>query len=472
MQLNGKHIIRKQVVDVEYNGCTDGFELQRKVVNWCHNRLMPSIEEQLEQLPETGMVYQIDKLEINIDLDASENWMSGALEQVKQQIGSRIDIGIQQSIKQAALQPKSYPQVFEEVFIYYLQHGTLPWWSPVTSYTAWIEEMELLVTTEFRTVTQSRLTEIIKQPAIQQRIIYQLPDALFIKLVLFINAGIKKEITVFAEAIQQALVTASRAERKAVLQVFKQAVMKHIQEKNAKQFVKQIEAQLLQQLSENGYLQQIQQQISRLPVSGMQNKLTPKTAPPVPEQQEQLPAKKEHPVIDNTPAQNNILEEGIYISNAGLVIMALFLPAFFTKLGLLQDGNFSDINRAVCLTQYLTSGKEQVAEFELGLAKILCGLQTDSPVDTDIVLSEAEKQEVNDLLISVIAHWNILKDTSPNGLRETFLQREGRLQFINKEWRLLVEQKAWDVLLQHLPWTISIIKLPWMPYLLKTEWGY
>jgi contractile injection system tape measure protein len=468
MQLNGKHIIRKQVVDIEYNGHTDGFELQRKVVNWYHNRLMPSIEEQLEQLPETGMVYQIDKLEINIDLDASENWMSSAIEQIKQQIGSRIDLGIQQSLKQAARPPKSCRHVFEEVFLYFLQHGNLPWWSPVTAHTAWIEEMEQLVTIAFSAVTQSRLTEIIKQPAVQQRIIYQVPDALFIKLVLLINAGIKKEITIFAEAIQQGLTTASRAERKAVWQVFRQAVMTHIQEESTTQFVQQMGAQLLQQLSEKGYWQQI----SRLPVSRMQNKLTPNTAPPGPEQQEQLPAKKEQQVINNNPAQNNILEEGIYISNAGLVIMALFLPALFTKLGLLQDGNFSDINRAVCLTQYLTSGKEQVTEFELGLAKILCGLETDSPVDTDIALTEAEKQEVNDLLLAVIAHWNILKDTSPNGLRETFLRREGRLQFINKEWRLLVEQKAWDVLLQHLPWTISMIKLPWMPYLLKTEWGY
>jgi hypothetical protein len=326
--------------------------------------------------------------------------------------------------------------------------------------------MEQLVTIAFSAVTQSRLTEIIKQPAVQQRIIYQVPDALFIKLVLLVNAGIKKEITLFAEAIQQGLTTASRAERKAVLQVFKQAVMTHIQEEDTAQFVEQMGAQLLQQLSEKGYWQQIQ----RLPVSRMQNKLTPKTAPPVPEQQEQLPAKKEHPVINNNPEENNILEEGIYISNAGLVIMAMFLPALFNRLGLLQDGNFSDINRAVCLVQHLASGKEQVAEFELGLAKILCGLETESPVDTDILLTDEEKQEVNDLLLAVIGHWNILKDTSPDGLRETFLQREGRLQFINNEWRLLVEQKAWDVLLQHLPWTISMIKLPWMPYLLKTEW--
>ncbi|WP_243751616.1 contractile injection system tape measure protein [Niastella caeni] len=470
MQLTGKHIIRKQVLDVEYNGRTDGFELQRNVVNWCHNQLMPSIEEQLEQLPETGMVYQIDKLEIHIDLDASENWMSRAIEQIKQQIGNRIDLGIQQSIKHAALQPRSYPQVFEEVFIYFLQHGNLPWWSPVTSYSAWVEEMERLVTAAFSTVTQNRFKELIKQKAVQQRIIYQVPDALFIKLVLLINAGIEKEIRAFAEAIQLGLTTASREERKAVMQVFRQAVMKHIQEKNTAQFVHQAGAQLLQELAEKGYWQQIQQQISQLPVSGMRDKLTLKRETPVPEKQEQQQAKKEHPVNNNNPVQSNILEEGIYVSNAGLVIMALFLPPFFTKLGLLQDGNFSDINRAVCLAQYLASGKEQVAEFELGLAKIVCGLETDSAVDTDIVLTEEEKQEVNELLLAVIAHWNILKDTSPDGLRETFLQREGRLQFINHEWRLLVEQKAWDVLLQHLPWTISIIKLPWMPYLLKTEW--
>jgi hypothetical protein len=154
------------------------------------------------------------------------------------------------------------------------------------------------------------------------------------------------------------------------------------------------------------------------------------------------------------------------------VIAAPFLPALFKKLELLDGNAIRDLNRAVYLSQYIASGRERVAEFELGLAKILCGIGSDTPVDTDLQLTKEEKHEINDLLVSVIEYWDILKDTTPEGLRQSFLHRPGKLLFVKNEWLLQVEQKPWDVLLQHLPWNISMMKLPWMPHMLKTEWGY
>ena len=85
-------------------------------------------------------------------------------------------------------------------------------------------------------------------------------------------------------------------------------------------------------------------------------------------------------------------------------------------------------------------------------------------------LPEGFKQESEALLQSVIAHWGVIKNTSLEGLRESFLQREGKLSFNNNEWYLQVEQKAFDMLLRELPWTIQMIRLPWMKHLLKTDW--
>lgn len=164
------------------------------------------------------------------------------------------------------------------------------------------------------------------------------------------------------------------------------------------------------------------------------------------------------------------IREGIFVHNAGLVVVASFLPMLFKKL-LLVDGNvITDKNKAVMLVQYLASGKEYVAEFELGLAKILCGLEMETAVDTNIILSEEEKQEANELLLSAIEYWSILGNTSVQGLRDSFLVRDGKLSFDKDEWLLQVEQKPYDMLLQNLPWNISMIKLAWMPYILKTEW--
>jgi hypothetical protein len=79
-------------------------------------------------------------------------------------------------------------------------------------------------------------------------------------------------------------------------------------------------------------------------------------------------------------------------------------------------------------------------------------------------------KEVDEMLLSLIEYWSVLKNTSIDGLRESFFKRSGKLGIVNNEWVLQVEQKPFDMLLQQLPWSISMIKLPWMENLLKTEW--
>ncbi|MBK8553377.1 MAG: hypothetical protein IPL53_20865 [Ignavibacteria bacterium] len=73
---------------------------------------------------------------------------------------------------------------------------------------------------------------------------------------------------------------------------------------------------------------------------------------------------------------------------------------------------------------------------------------------------------------SVIKHWSALKNTSAEGLRNTFFLRAGKLTMNEGECLLQVEQKSVDILLNKLPWGISMIKLPWMEDILKVEWSY
>jgi hypothetical protein len=75
------------------------------------------------------------------------------------------------------------------------------------------------------------------------------------------------------------------------------------------------------------------------------------------------------------------------------------------------------------------------------------------------------------MLSEVIRHWSVLKNTSVAGLRETFLQREGRISPAANGWKLQIERKTVDVLLGKLPWGIGIIKLPWMNELMYVDWN-
>jgi hypothetical protein len=121
--------------------------------------------------------------------------------------------------------------------------------------------------------------------------------------------------------------------------------------------------------------------------------------------------------------------------------------------------------------QFLVTGKDETEEFDLVLNKILCGIDIDKVVPTLILPDEETKTECDLLLMEVIKHWEVLKNTSIAGLREAFLQRAGKLSRVDDGWLLQVEQKAIDVLINHLPWGIGIIKLPWMNEMLYVEWA-
>jgi hypothetical protein len=74
------------------------------------------------------------------------------------------------------------------------------------------------------------------------------------------------------------------------------------------------------------------------------------------------------------------------------------------------------------------------------------------------------------MMRAVIAQWSILKSTSPDGLRQGFLQRGGKLQTKNEQLYIEIEKNTIDVLLDHLPWNLSLIRLPWSGQIIRVEW--
>jgi hypothetical protein len=87
-----------------------------------------------------------------------------------------------------------------------------------------------------------------------------------------------------------------------------------------------------------------------------------------------------------------------------------------------------------------------------------------------VALTAAEQEEAGALLDAVIRHWEVLRNSSPDALRGTFLLRPGKVSLRGEDWLLQVESKTCDILLEQLPWGISMIKLPWMKKMLWVEW--
>lgn len=170
--------------------------------------------------------------------------------------------------------------------------------------------------------------------------------------------------------------------------------------------------------------------------------------------------------------------EAIYVGNAGLVLFGAFLPLYFDRLEVLTTGpdgrrrigGVEAATRAVHMLQYLVDGRCDRPEPDLVLNKLLCGLTPATPVGPSIEPSEQDRALADSLIASVIQHWTIVNNTSPAGLRETFLQREGKLVFSTDCWTLAVNRKTVDVLVDRVPWGLSPIFHPWMGWPLHVSW--
>lgn len=174
--------------------------------------------------------------------------------------------------------------------------------------------------------------------------------------------------------------------------------------------------------------------------------------------------------------ENIKLKEGekIYIENAGLVLVHPFLSTLFDRTSLVKNGEFVNDEakfRAPHLLQYLVNYEQATPEHALLLNKILCGIEYQEALTLGVVLTELEKDTANELLYVVTQQWEKLKNTSINGLQESFLQRGGSLCLSSEGWTLVVENKAFDVLLQTLPWGLSFIKNSWMTEPIFVEWS-
>jgi hypothetical protein len=173
----------------------------------------------------------------------------------------------------------------------------------------------------------------------------------------------------------------------------------------------------------------------------------------------------------------DIGDEPIYIANAGLILASPFLPQLFQALDMLEptEGGKSrviadQISRATHLLQWLVDGRTSAPEPLLCLNKLLCGVPLPTPVERTIEPTPRDLEVCSTLLTSMIANWPIIRNTSIEGLRETFLQREGRLQQSPDGWRLHVQRKTLDVLLDQIPWSISTIVHAWMPAPIFVTW--
>ncbi len=450
------HIIKTQVLDLQLSSKENAFEQQTAFRDMFIHKLLPQLSDFFDEIAPPGLTLVIDHLEVDlgeIDLTKTdEHSLKIMAEKMKRSLIKQID-NLTQSRN-----PSIHPAVLKGIrlLLFFLENGHFPWWQ--THLNSNDFEQLILVDLKNSTADVKQLMKVFFRKILLSKNKNQLP---FKRLVFqFSDHTISEVLKVVFE--QKSVFIPNKKTAAFRLQHWETTTLRLLKpiketvQKKLKPHEKQTEQNKIIHSKEH------------VQNDGLKTKNTAKTT-------------KEKEIMDTvkleevTSKKKASARDGYYIRNSGLVIIAPYLDHFFTALNLMKNKTFiceAAQIRAIHLLQYLATFEEDTPEYDLILNKILCGISLEKPVLKSVQLTTIEKKEARNLLKAIVRNWPALKNTSPEGLQEGFLRREGKLiqKKATEKWVLQVEGKAHDILLGKLPWTYSMIKQSWMANMLTVEW--
>jgi len=447
------HRIRHQILELELPREAGAVALQRRASRVFQEQVLPRLDEAFSRIAPADRVVRIERLELDLGEIAEANWerdfVEKCVEQISQQVAEKaFEVDADQSVKTLSAEENAVA-----VFRHFLETGTLPWYAKQLTLSG-LEQMLSKNLGGGSTFGGQEIRRLLKQnDHALQRLVWQFSGA-------FAEKVVAAAVELPPEWIQQAIqIRQSQTGQKVAGREFVVLAKVLLNMEVSVQKNRLPEAALLAQIFSEESLSSV--------------KPTQTNADQEPERPSQ-----------NRPKTN--APEGYLIDNAGLVLLAVYLPPFFKKLGIeildekqlpeslkLSGSSITDQHyRSVHLLHFLATGLEHPEEPVLVLPKILCGLSLETPIPKDFDLTEEEKNEATRLLEAIVRNWPVLKNTSPDGLRSGFIQRAGLLTWSENRasWVLRVERLGQDLLLEKLPWSYSVIKLPWMGEMVQVEW--
>ncbi|WOD42842.1 contractile injection system tape measure protein [Hwangdonia lutea] len=458
------HIINKVFLEVNTNSSQQAFALKDNLNVFLKQQLFPMIERYFENKNTvlSGDTLRLDKIEIEInhaDINNLYNLKNKIFNTFKAKVESEIKNVVNHAEDQNELVILSKSKSKQDAFLHFLQTGNKPWWQ--TNIANLFDEngVEAMIS---ETGFSSQLKWVLADSTVRQRLINQFNDAVLTRL--FSNSKSKK--TKAKHKIFSILERSSK-----IRNTFWMAILKTYTGKkdSVKIMLDALKSNKTIDLKQVEAIENFASEILNMPLK--------KKKPIEPSNEKDVFLKtnetEEQEVKEQEKEKEVESEKSHYLNNAGLVLMHPFLKQFFINAKLADSkGKLidSEKEKAVHLLHYLCTKQEQQLESELVLEKFLCGYPLNQTMQRFIMLPKELKLMAEEVLQSAITHWNALKNTSPDGLRTGFLQREGKLIVEHKTCKIIVERKAQDVLLDKIPWNVHLIKLPWLDNLIFVEW--
>lgn len=483
---NENHIINKQVFEFSCSRYEDAFQLQKQMESGLQHNIQACINKALCEWNDSAEVVRIDKLEIDIGDIPFDNLAGLLPRKIYTSLAGRFTTTFvpgKTSIAAIETVQKNSDTDTIELLEIFLLSGSLPWWAGEAGSFSLTETIQRVIENDTGNL-KSLLLKYILNEKFTERLVHQTDAALLQKLTalvpemqslhsiiedLIIKLFIHDKDEALPAVNNTAVTEAENQQRINASKNIFQLVLKLIATRPLPANVEQFKLLLKEKIDEV-----FGKMISR-------NRFDEIIDLPLAEQSFSLIKTYEKDIEQTAHEENFSFDEKtlaasgekIYIQNAGLVLIATFFPALFTKLQWTVDGVFSNREmqlKALFLLHYITTGIDASPEYTLQLNKILCGFKLDEPIPFSVELTTEEKQEADQLLQDAIGHWAALKGSNIESLRGSFLLRDALLSYSNGRWLLQVERKGYDVLLDHIPWSWETVKFGWMESYLETEW--
>lgn len=447
-----RHIIKKQTLEFDLDNRLDAFSMQHEMAGFCQYGLLPVLEKIFDELSDDETVITMDKMEINLGLLTAmdiEKRSPGDLyqiirSQIKEMTGNTI------KLKRRYEPGNTHPAVHSSKlmsiasqWLFYMQHGYLSW-NAISINETWYNQVLEAFAVDFESTAALRL-QIVNDRYAVRRIIYQHKEIFLRQLMEILTAEKQARLLPLAEELIKTSVVVNRAQ--------------NMMPDDAIKLTREKIWTLLLSVAASGEPHLTTEKL----IETLLNRIIYDKTVAEEDKEEDMATSKIYLPDD----------DGVFVQYAGVVLLHPFLSSFFKRMQLVNEAEFVNTNarcKALYLLYYLTTGRQHPEEHELVIPKLLCAWGFEEAVPKDIQISEEEIHEANNLLEAAIGQWTILKNTSPDGLREGFLQRNGKLYSKNDNLYLHVETSSIDIVLDYLPWNMGIIKLPWMKEILRVEW--
>ncbi|HKL34515.1 MAG TPA: contractile injection system tape measure protein [Tangfeifania sp.] len=473
------HIIDKVFLEVNTSSQKTAYFIKDNISSFLESELFPELEVILEKYDVKEAVIRLDELHLDVEFD---KWENNALlkSEIKEAFRKKLEHVLPsiQSTEDTETHTKklSPEENRKQVFLFFLENGRLPWYAKeehirdISREDFWKESLE---NEQFAEKLKNVLATVNFST---RRFVLQFPEKMVFQFLNsqnkdFNKAGIRKlvELTkqfsppnhnLFLQWMVEFIVSENELTRKIHLHKLRQIISKKKITSADKRFKTGI-IQLLRKIYPDFPKDE---DWSTIYESGEIEIFPEKTKD-----------KSDNSIDKSEDAAESVWknEDELFVGNAGLILLHPFFKSFFNEFDFLDESGQILNNKkelAVQALHFIATGSEDFFEGNLLFEKFLCNVPQKWPISRESLLNEQIKNEAEALLNAAIKHWPALKNTSTNGLRQNFLQRNGKLIQNGENYRLLVERKTQDILLERISWNISVVKLPWMKNLLHVEW--